>query len=210
MESSHYSIIWEGQSVGMDTSSNSHKITHYEPTTSTMRSTSYNKTSDDNDKDCSTTVPCHHETGNEYSVELASLPSVSFADTVQQQMQRSHQDGSTSCKVQLQERGMGQVGQRQLRDCVLARGPIHVPPPYDMRKNADDLMEELRTTSPNSFVNMQAAAAPDSYLEMNKENMMQILEDAETFFEDFDFPNDIGPEIEDDEIFGDLLEQMIA
>ena len=104
---------------------------------------------------------------------------------------------------------MGQGGQH-LRDCVLARGPIHVPPPYDMSKDVDAIMEELRTTSPNSFGNVEAASPEDTYLETNKENVMQIMEDAETFFEDFDFPNDIGPEIEDDEIFGDLLEQMIS
>jgi len=34
--------------------------------------------------------------------------------------------------------------------------------------------------------------------------------EAEAFFEDFDFPETIGAEIEDDDVFGDLLEQMIA
>lgn len=33
---------------------------------------------------------------------------------------------------------------------------------------------------------------------------------AEGFFKDFSFPNDIGVEIEDDEVFGNMLEQMIA
>ncbi|KAL3908092.1 MAG: hypothetical protein SGARI_003220 [Bacillariaceae sp.] len=34
-------------------------------------------------------------------------------------------------------------------------------------------------------------------------------EELDAFFEDFDFPNDIGNEIEDDAVFGSLLEQMI-
>jgi hypothetical protein len=34
--------------------------------------------------------------------------------------------------------------------------------------------------------------------------------EAESFFEDFDFPDEMGPEIEDDLVFGNLLEQMIA
>lgn len=34
--------------------------------------------------------------------------------------------------------------------------------------------------------------------------------EAESFFEDFDFPDDLGAEIEDDAIFGNLLEQLIA
>lgn len=34
--------------------------------------------------------------------------------------------------------------------------------------------------------------------------------DFEEFFEDFDFPDEIGEEIEDDQVFGALLEQMIA
>ena len=37
-----------------------------------------------------------------------------------------------------------------------------------------------------------------------------LASEAEAFFEDFDFPENIGSEIEDDNIFGDMLEQMIA
>jgi hypothetical protein len=37
-----------------------------------------------------------------------------------------------------------------------------------------------------------------------------VSPEAESFFRDFDFPEDIGTEIEDDNIFGDMLEQMIA
>jgi hypothetical protein len=37
-----------------------------------------------------------------------------------------------------------------------------------------------------------------------------LASEADSFFEDFDFPNDIGEEIEDDDVFGDMLEQMIA
>ncbi len=34
--------------------------------------------------------------------------------------------------------------------------------------------------------------------------------EAESFFEDFDFPDNLGAEIEDDAVFGNLLEQLIA
>lgn len=37
-----------------------------------------------------------------------------------------------------------------------------------------------------------------------------LASEAESFFEDFDFPEDIGAEIEDDDVFGDMLEQIIA
>jgi len=35
-------------------------------------------------------------------------------------------------------------------------------------------------------------------------------DEAEAFFEDFDFPENVGAQIEDDDVFGDLLEQIIA
>lgn len=34
--------------------------------------------------------------------------------------------------------------------------------------------------------------------------------DADAFFQDFDFPDCLGAEIEDDDVFGNLLEQLIA
>eukprot|EP00339_Tiarina_fusa_P027424 CAMPEP_0117056052 /NCGR_PEP_ID=MMETSP0472-20121206/38886_1 /TAXON_ID=693140 ORGANISM="Tiarina fusus, Strain LIS" /NCGR_SAMPLE_ID=MMETSP0472 /ASSEMBLY_ACC=CAM_ASM_000603 /LENGTH=326 /DNA_ID=CAMNT_0004772343 /DNA_START=103 /DNA_END=1083 /DNA_ORIENTATION=- len=37
-----------------------------------------------------------------------------------------------------------------------------------------------------------------------------LASEADSFFEDFDFPEEIGAEIEDDDVFGDMLEQMIA
>lgn len=37
-----------------------------------------------------------------------------------------------------------------------------------------------------------------------------LSKEVDQFFEDFDFPDDIGNEIEDDEVFGALLEQMIS
>lgn len=37
-----------------------------------------------------------------------------------------------------------------------------------------------------------------------------LASEADAFFDDFDFPDDIGNEIEDDDVFGDMLEQMIA
>eukprot|EP00980_Cylindrotheca_fusiformis_P024154 scaffold11571_cov122-Cylindrotheca_fusiformis.AAC.17 len=37
-----------------------------------------------------------------------------------------------------------------------------------------------------------------------------LFTDAERFFQDFYFPDSIGPEIEDDDIFGDILERMIG
>jgi hypothetical protein len=37
-----------------------------------------------------------------------------------------------------------------------------------------------------------------------------LASEAESFFENFEFPGDIGEEIEDDDVFGDMLEQMIA
>jgi hypothetical protein len=39
----------------------------------------------------------------------------------------------------------------------------------------------------------------------------QLLQnEAEIFFEDFDFPDNIGVEIEDDSVFGDMLESLIS
>jgi hypothetical protein len=37
-----------------------------------------------------------------------------------------------------------------------------------------------------------------------------LASEADTFFDDFDFPETLGDEIESDDVFGDLLEQMIA
>jgi hypothetical protein len=37
-----------------------------------------------------------------------------------------------------------------------------------------------------------------------------LASEADSFFEDFDFPENIGAEIEDDDVFGDMLEEMIA
>jgi hypothetical protein len=37
-----------------------------------------------------------------------------------------------------------------------------------------------------------------------------LKNEAETFFEDFDFPENIGAEIEDDAVFGDMLESLIS
>jgi hypothetical protein len=37
-----------------------------------------------------------------------------------------------------------------------------------------------------------------------------LQNEAETFFEDFDFPEHIGAEIEDDVVFGDMLESLIS
>lgn len=37
-----------------------------------------------------------------------------------------------------------------------------------------------------------------------------MTKEVDEFFEDFDFPDDIGDEIEDDQVFGALLEQMIS
>jgi hypothetical protein len=37
-----------------------------------------------------------------------------------------------------------------------------------------------------------------------------LAEEVDAFFEDFDFPDDLGNEIEDDAVFGDLLEQIIS
>ena len=37
-----------------------------------------------------------------------------------------------------------------------------------------------------------------------------LASEIDAFFEDFDFPDDIGNEIEDDAVFGELLEQMIS
>jgi len=37
-----------------------------------------------------------------------------------------------------------------------------------------------------------------------------LATEAESFFEDFVFPGNIGDEIEDDAVFGDMLEQMIS
>jgi hypothetical protein len=34
--------------------------------------------------------------------------------------------------------------------------------------------------------------------------------EAESFFEDFEFPENIGAEIENDAVFGDMLEQLIT
>jgi hypothetical protein len=58
-----------------------------------------------------------------------------------------------------------------------------------------------------------AAAAASSY---NPSSMYQqqqtnlLIDEAETFFQDFNFPDHIGSEIENDAIFGDMLETLIA
>jgi hypothetical protein len=42
------------------------------------------------------------------------------------------------------------------------------------------------------------------------QDSLLLSNEVDAFFEDFDFPDDIGNEIEDDQVFGDLLEQMCA
>lgn len=46
--------------------------------------------------------------------------------------------------------------------------------------------------------------------EAEKTRKTEIPHDAKGFFKDFSFPHDIGVEIEDDEVFGNMLEEMIS
>ena len=43
-----------------------------------------------------------------------------------------------------------------------------------------------------------------------KSDAEMLQAEAESFFEDFDFPDNIGVEIEDDNVFGDMLESLIS
>jgi hypothetical protein len=53
-------------------------------------------------------------------------------------------------------------------------------------------------------------AVPTTLFENLDDESDLLSKEVDEFFEDFDFPDDIGNEIEDDEIFGALLEQMIS
>jgi hypothetical protein len=58
------------------------------------------------------------------------------------------------------------------------------------------------------FVQDSSSTQPQPELSLQDSSLLSNEVDA--FFEDFDFPDDIGNEIEDDQVFGDLLEQMCA
>lgn len=52
---------------------------------------------------------------------------------------------------------------------------------------------------------------PFNFIPSQQQGLDALLaSEAESFFDDFDFPQEISDEIESDDVFGDLLEQMIA
>jgi hypothetical protein len=58
------------------------------------------------------------------------------------------------------------------------------------------------------FQSMDGDAAKPRWAASGVDELLST--EAESFFEDFEFPDNIGAEIEDDDVFGDMLEQMIA
>ena len=80
--------------------------------------------------------------------------------------------------------------------------------PCEKRPNkAKAIIEGSRPamSASHRYFSAESVATPVNYHECNMRE-----EDVDAFFEDFDFPSDIGPEIEDDQVFGILLEQMVA
>jgi hypothetical protein len=83
---------------------------------------------------------------------------------------------------------------------------------YNSEDNIDDLLsvfgdKKFRFLDP--FQPQSSQQVPVKELTIGGVDEL-LTSEAESFFEGFDFPSDIGDEIEDDGVFGDYLEQMIA
>lgn len=71
-------------------------------------------------------------------------------------------------------------------------------------------VEKIARTQPVT-VPASPTFEPTSLFESSMEPSNSLLsEEVDEFFQDFDFPDDIGSEIEDDQVFGAFLEQMIS
>jgi hypothetical protein len=72
---------------------------------------------------------------------------------------------------------------------------------------------DLVSSFGKAFHYLDPAYEPMSAVEQPKWSVSDaelLHNEAETFFEDFDFPENIGPDIEDDAVFGDMLESLIS
>jgi hypothetical protein len=76
-------------------------------------------------------------------------------------------------------------------------------------------LDPFQPLSVNDFTRQSVTSAAYVPLSMSQQQQQQeasnlFVGEAETFFQDFDFPDHIGSEIENDAIFGDMLETLIS
>mmetsp|Transcript_7146 Transcript_7146/g.13215 ORF Transcript_7146/g.13215 Transcript_7146/m.13215 type:complete len:142 (+) Transcript_7146:225-650(+) len=81
--------------------------------------------------------------------------------------------------------------------------PTALPPSAKLPSLEDDLLSGFGDKHFHCVQEQNCSSITNSMDEL-------LSNEADSFFDDFDFPDDIGNEIEDDQVFGDLLEQMIA
>lgn len=103
-------------------------------------------------------------------------------------------------------------------DKAIAQLPLQIDPPVPLMRsmppapwNANDLAadnDDVVCAFGNKTFHYLPQSQKAKYTPQGVDEL--LASEAEAFFEDFDFPENIGSEIEDDNIFGDMLEQMIA
>ena len=74
------------------------------------------------------------------------------------------------------------------------------------------MMINSETSLPQQSMVVSSSASPVLNTQETGDDSDELLaHEVDAFFEDFDFPlDDFGDDIEDDRVFGDLLEQMIS
>ena len=93
---------------------------------------------------------------------------------------------------------------------------LSLPPPKSAQQGPEDYLCAFGEKTFHYLDPFQPVAppAPQEIQPSTKWTVSGVDEllatEADAFFEDFDFPDDIGSEIENDDVFGHMLEQMIA
>jgi hypothetical protein len=98
-------------------------------------------------------------------------------------------------------------------DKSIAQLPLNLTPPVPKQKPfADELDCFENAFGEKTFHYLDPfqpeAGEPSKWTVSGVDEL--LTSEAESFFEDFEFPENIGSEIENDDVFGDMLEQMIA
>jgi hypothetical protein len=86
---------------------------------------------------------------------------------------------------------------------------LNQPAGLPLLQNEQDLVSSFGMTF-HYLDPYQPINAMEQPKEWSASDVALLQNEAETFFEDFDFPDNLGAEIEDDSVFGDMLESLIS
>jgi hypothetical protein len=129
----------------------------------------------------------------------------SCSESSPQQQQHQQQMVKLANTVVQSISSMGQLPPLQPEDHHPAVARLHYDPflqnELDLVSSFGKSFHYLDPYEPMSAMEQPKWSVSDAELLQNE---------AETFFEDFDFPEHIGAEIEDDVVFGDMLESLIS